>query len=81
MSVLGNLLFNKLAFGAFVGPAIALLLVTPVGRSTKQWLYKRVLCQPEYVDEQRLDTEMAGIVMLLEIPLVQHLHVLQQQEC
>ena len=68
--MLGLLLFKKLCFGATVGPAIALLLTTPAALRAKLWVYKKVLRKPDdYTIATALDTEMASIVMLLEIPL------------
>ena len=68
--MLGSLLFKKLCFGATVGPAIALLLATPAALRAKLWVYKKVLRKPDdYTITKALDTEMASIVMLLEIPL------------
>ena len=68
--MLGSLLFKKLCFGATVGPAIALLLTTPAALRAQLWVYKKVLRKPDdYTITEALDTEMASIVMLLEIPL------------
>ena len=70
VSVLGSLLFKKLCFGATFGPAIELLLATPAGVRAQLWYYKKVLCKPDdYTVTKALDTQMASIVMLLEIPL------------
>ena len=68
--MLGSLLFKKLCFGATVGPAFELLLATPAGLRAQLWYYKKVLCKPDdYTVTKALDTQMASIVMLLEIPL------------
>ena len=68
--MLGSLLFKKLCFGATVGPAIALLLTTPAALRAQLWFYKKVLRKPDdYTIRKALDTEVASIVMLIEIPL------------
>ena len=69
VDVLGQLLISKMTFSAFVGPVLALILnaVTPV-RAAKTWLFRK--CNPEYQPSTSLDSEIAGVVMLMEIPLV-----------
>ena len=55
-----------------MAPAIALMLKTPKGLSFKERLY-RTFCCKTMTKKENVDTEIAGIVMLLEIPLVRHL--------
>jgi hypothetical protein len=70
IGVLGSLLVEKLTFGAFVGPCIALLLTTSQCHRARVWFMRTVLCKPEdYEITKSLDCEMASVVMLLEIPL------------
>ena len=70
IDVVGSLLFNKLCFGATIGPAVALLLTTRPVIETKLWLSKKLCRKPDgYTIRRALDTEVASIVMLLEIAL------------
>ena len=62
-------MIDKLTFGAFVAPAIALLLAVPQLQSLKLWMCRRALNKPEdYELKQSLDTELAGENSLHGIP-------------
>eukprot|EP00656_Telonema_subtile_P003133 TRINITY_DN11439_c0_g1_i1.p1 TRINITY_DN11439_c0_g1~~TRINITY_DN11439_c0_g1_i1.p1 ORF type:complete len:223 (-),score=37.02 TRINITY_DN11439_c0_g1_i1:97-765(-) len=70
VEVLGSLMVAKMSFGAFVAPGLALLLSSQHGSAAREWFMRKVLCKPEgHRFKLSLDTEMAGVVMLLQVPL------------
>ena len=68
VDALGKLLVEKLLFTALVGPVRLLLFNTEAVEQSKQWVLQKVGIQATTTTD--VDTEVAGIIMLLEIALV-----------
>ena len=68
VDALGTLLVGKLLFAALVGPVRLLISKTKAAEQAKQWVLQKVGLQ--VTTTTNVDTEAAGIVMLLEIVLV-----------
>jgi hypothetical protein len=58
---LGRLLLSKLAYASFLLPAVALVLHTPVWRSTKEAVVRRF--KPTYMVAYQVDSEFASLLM------------------
>ena len=66
IDALGTLLFDKMVFAAIVGPVRLLLLNTVVWRRAQEWIVHNLFGVASYRVTTDLDTEAAGIVMLLD---------------
>eukprot|EP00658_Telonema_sp_P-2_P075320 TRINITY_DN6482_c0_g1_i9.p1 TRINITY_DN6482_c0_g1~~TRINITY_DN6482_c0_g1_i9.p1 ORF type:complete len:239 (-),score=43.55 TRINITY_DN6482_c0_g1_i9:146-862(-) len=70
VGTVGHLLLEKLIFTTCFGPIRMVLLSLPTARAAKEWVAHSLLRQTSYRASTDLDTECAGIVMLLELVLV-----------
>eukprot|EP00658_Telonema_sp_P-2_P056833 TRINITY_DN4527_c0_g4_i1.p1 TRINITY_DN4527_c0_g4~~TRINITY_DN4527_c0_g4_i1.p1 ORF type:complete len:1040 (-),score=151.75 TRINITY_DN4527_c0_g4_i1:126-3245(-) len=70
VDAIGKLLVDKLLFSACVGPVVAVLRNTAAVRAAREWVAHTLLRQSEYQVTTSLDSEAAGIIMLLELVLV-----------
>jgi len=71
IDVLGGLLTSKLAFSAFCGAPISLLLALPQVRTAKAWVKRMVTGgNAENHNSAEVDCEVAGIVMFVDLALV-----------
>ena len=60
----------KLVIAAFVSPALTLLMSLPVFVRAKEAAIKATFQRPEYVDKKKLDSELAGLVMLMDLGII-----------
>jgi len=67
---LGQLLLQKLLFTAFVGPVLVLVLNTRTVRRCKECFARKVFRKQNYEATTDQDSEVVGIIMVLEIALV-----------
>lgn len=76
LDVLTDLWSSKLIFAAFVSPAVTILAATPAVRSALMWVFHKAKnCHHAGDDQFRvaaisIDSEVAGIVMLVDLSLV-----------
>jgi len=68
--MLGLLYVNKLAMAVTVAPLLNLLLGMPFAIRAREWVIRNVLCYRSYVATKSLSREVAGVVMMLELPII-----------
>ena len=69
IDTLGSLIFDKVLFTALIGPLRVLLMNTRTWRRGQEWLVRNILRARSYELTCDMDTESAGIVMLLQLLL------------
>jgi hypothetical protein len=67
---LSYLLLGKLAYAAFLLPAVVLVLHTGWWRGVKQAVVRRLFCHPTYLAAVDVDAEFCGLLMHMEYALV-----------
>lgn len=70
VDALGTLIVSKQIFAVFAAPPLALLMCTPWFRSSRDWVMRTLLCQPNYDGSKKIDKELVVINMLVDYPLV-----------
>ena len=70
VDALGTLILQKLIFAVFVAPPVALVISTPWSIKVREFVMRKVKCQPEYVADKKIDQELMAVNMLMDYPLV-----------
>jgi len=70
VDALGTLIVQKQIFAVFAAPPLALLMCTPWFRSSRDWVMRTLLCQPNYDGAKKIDKELVVVNMLVDYPLV-----------